>query len=146
MTLVSGDGVIGKSILLLHLSVATVLGRDWLGTLPEPGPVIYLSCEDDEDEICRRIEDIATHYHVTRDELATLHVVTLVGKDAALAEADRSGRMRATLLFEQLLKDALAIKPRLVIVDTVADVFAGKRKRPRANAPIYQFDAEARDR
>jgi RecA-family ATPase len=39
--------------LLLTLSAATVLGRDWIGTRPEPGPVLYLNCEDEEEEIRR---------------------------------------------------------------------------------------------
>jgi AAA domain len=36
--LLSGEGATGKTLLLLQLGVAHVLGRDWLGTLPEPGP------------------------------------------------------------------------------------------------------------
>ncbi len=40
VTLLSGEGSIGKSILSLQLSAAAVLGRDWLGALPEPGPVL----------------------------------------------------------------------------------------------------------
>ena len=35
-TLLSGEGAIGKTIVLLQQSVAHVLERDWLGTLPEP--------------------------------------------------------------------------------------------------------------
>jgi hypothetical protein len=34
--LLSGDAA-GKSTVLLHLAVAHVLGRDWLGALPEKG-------------------------------------------------------------------------------------------------------------
>jgi AAA domain len=35
ITLLSGEGSIGKSILALQLGTAVVLGRDWLGTLPD---------------------------------------------------------------------------------------------------------------
>jgi AAA domain len=48
VSLLSGEGAIGKSILLLQLAASIVLARDWLGTVPEPGPVMYLSCEDDD--------------------------------------------------------------------------------------------------
>lgn len=41
-TLLSGEGSIGKSLLILHLLASTALGRDWLGFLPEPGPSWYL--------------------------------------------------------------------------------------------------------
>jgi RecA-family ATPase len=126
--LLSGEGAIGKSILLLQLSTAGVLGgRDWIGTRPTAGPAIYLNCEDEEEEICRRLEDIAKHYGVTRKDIAgQLHVMSLVGRDALLGLADRSERIQKTPLFDQLRKDALTIKPRLIVIDTVADVFGGR--------------------
>jgi RecA-family ATPase len=128
VTLLSGEGAIGKSLLALHLSVAAVLARDWIGTMPEPGHVIYLSCEDDDDEIRRRLEALATHYGTTRTEIEKrLHVISLAGKDAVLASFDHAGRIQPTPLFEQIRKDALALYSlRLIMIDTAADVFAGK--------------------
>jgi RecA-family ATPase len=60
--LLSGEGSIGKSILSLQLAVAVVLGKDWLCSLPDLGPVIAVCCEDDEDEIWRRLDLILAHY------------------------------------------------------------------------------------
>jgi hypothetical protein len=40
VTLFSGEDAIGKSIVLLHLAVAHVLGRNWFGSMPEPGPAL----------------------------------------------------------------------------------------------------------
>ena len=40
---VSGEGGAGKSIIELTENVAHVMGRDWFGSLPEPGPTIYIS-------------------------------------------------------------------------------------------------------
>src|SRR4051812_7222476 len=37
-TLLSGEGAIGKSILMLQLLASTVLGRDWIGLQPALGP------------------------------------------------------------------------------------------------------------
>jgi AAA domain len=51
VTLFSGEGAIGKSIVSLQLSVAHVLGKDWLGSLPEFGPAMVVCCEDDENEL-----------------------------------------------------------------------------------------------
>src|SRR5262249_3050259 len=41
VTLLTGEGATGKSILMLQLAVATALGTEWVGSLPEPGHVIY---------------------------------------------------------------------------------------------------------
>ena len=92
-TLLSGEGAIGKTILLLQLSVAHVLGRDWLGTMPEPGPVLYLGAEDDTDELHRRLADITAHYRARFSDLKDggLHLLSFAGQDA-LARHDRSGR------------------------------------------------------
>ena len=126
VTLLSGEGATGKSIVLLQLSVAHVLARDWLGTMPEPGPVLYLNCEEDDDEMCRRLEAIAAHNGVRRDELKDgLHILSYAGKDATLAIADHNDRVTMTALFEQLRRDALRIKPKLIVLDNAADVFGG---------------------
>src|SRR5215831_16198056 len=63
--LFSGEGGTGKSILELMKNVAHVTGKDWLGSLPEPGPAIYIGAEDDENEIHIRLAAIAKHYETT---------------------------------------------------------------------------------
>jgi hypothetical protein len=66
--------------------------------------VLYVSCEGDNDEINRRMEDVVRHLGSTRDEMiaAGLRVLSFAGKDAILAQSDRAGIMRPTPLFEQL--------------------------------------------
>lgn len=126
VSLFSGEGAAGKSGLLLQQSVAHVLTKDWIGTVPEPGPVIYVSCEDDEDELCRRLEAITKHYGASRSDLiGALHTISLVGKDATLATFDRNGLIHPTELFYRLQSDILRIRPKLVGLDTAADLFAG---------------------
>ena len=127
VTIFSGEGAGGKSIIALMLSAAVVMPHEWLGLTPTQGPVIYLSCEDDDDEICRRLDDIADYYGTTREDLkaAGLHAIARVGKDAILALPDHDGRIRPTKIFEQLHRNAVAIKPKLIVIDTSADVFGG---------------------
>ena len=76
--LFSGEGGTGKSIIELMKNVAHVAGKDWLGSMPEPGPAFYLGAEDDEDEIHIRLAAIAKHYGVTFKELIDggLHVLS----------------------------------------------------------------------
>ena len=75
--LFSGEGGTGKSILELTKNVAHVVGKDWLGSLPEIGPAFYLGAEDDVDELHIRLAAIVEHYATTFAELADngLHVL-----------------------------------------------------------------------
>jgi AAA domain len=63
--LFSGEGAAGKSTTQLHLSCAHVLGRDWLGTMAEKGPAVFIDAEDDEGVMHRRLAAIIKHYGVT---------------------------------------------------------------------------------
>jgi RecA-family ATPase len=126
VALLSGEGAVGKSILLMQLAVAHVLAKDWFGTLPEPGPAIYLNAEDEEAELHRRLADIAAHFGTPLAELKdNLHVLALAGQDAVLGYADRDGRIKSTPLFEKLTSAACKIRPKLIALDTSADIFAG---------------------
>lgn len=125
VALLSGEGAVGKSILLMQLGIAHVLGRDWLNTLPEPGPFLYFNAEDDEDELHRRLAAITTHYNVTLSDLKDLHMISRAGQDAMLGYPDRSGMIRATPLFHQLADAARSIRPKLIGLDTSADIFGG---------------------
>jgi RecA-family ATPase len=127
VTLLSGEGAIGKSILLMQLAAAHVLERDWIQTLPEPGPALVVNCEEDGDEICRRFEQIAQHYSTSRLDLHNrgLRVISRVGQDAILAFADRNEHVQATPLFHQVKAEIAHLKPVMIIIDNAADVFAG---------------------
>jgi RecA-family ATPase len=126
--LFSGEGGAGKSIIELTKDVAHVTGRDWLGSLPEPGPAFYLGAEDDVDEIHIRLAAIASHYGVTFEQLVKggLYVKCLLGEDATLCAANgKSGRVEVTNLYRQLYKAAADIKPKNISIDTLSRAFAG---------------------
>jgi RecA-family ATPase len=125
--LLSGEGAVGKSIVMLQLCAAHVLGKDWLCAMPEPGPAIYLGAEDDATEMWRRMVPIAQHYGASMSELAgKFHALDFAGKNAVLAAPDRRGVVQTTPLFRQLREAACDIKPKLIGIDTSADVFAGE--------------------
>jgi hypothetical protein len=58
VTLFGGDGGTGKSLLALQLAVAVAAGTAWIGKPVSHGRVIFLSAEDDDDELHRRLNDI----------------------------------------------------------------------------------------
>jgi RecA-family ATPase len=137
VALLSGEGAAGKTLLLLQLGIAHALGRDWIGTLPEPGPFLYFGAEDETDEIHRRLADILRHYGVDFPDLqGKVNLLTFAGEDAVLGHADHTGLVRPTPLFERLLKATIEIRPVLIGIDTSADVFAGNEND---RAQVRQF-------
>src|SRR6516225_5963657 len=67
VTLLSGEGSIGKSTLLMQLLGATVLaGGQWLGTFPEHGPALYLTAEEEDNEARLRLEAVADSLGTSR--------------------------------------------------------------------------------
>jgi RecA-family ATPase len=121
----SGEGAVGKSILSLHLAVATVLARDWAGTMPEPGAAMVISCEDDGQELHHRLHQISTHFGASLSDLAALLVTSLAGQDAMMATPRRDGLLQTTKLFGRVFEAACDIKPKLIVLDNSADIFGG---------------------
>jgi RecA-family ATPase len=136
--LFSGEGGTGKSIIELHKNVAHVAGKDWLGSLPEKGPAFYIGAEDEDCEIHIRLAAIAKHSGVTFAELIRggLHVLPLLGQDATLCFAGKSGRVETTDLYKQLYQAAGDIKPKNISIDTLSRAFAGAEND---RAQVYGF-------
>jgi RecA-family ATPase len=147
VTLLGGDGGVGKSIVAKQLGVATAAGRDWFGMTPACGAVVYLSAEDDLDELNRRIEAIAANYGVKLAELADFHLVPLAGRDAVLGAPMKPGIIAPTPVWRGLEAVVERIRPRLVIVDTLADAYAGnENSRPEARQFVGLLRGMAIDR
>ena len=136
VTLLGGDGGVGKSIVAIQLGLATVTEREWLGMTVAHGPVVYLSAEEDSKELNRRIEAVAANYGVDLAELGDFHFIPLAGLDAVLAAPMKPGLIAATAVWRGLLAIVERIKPCLVIIDTLADAYAGNEN---ARPEVRQF-------
>lgn len=136
-TLLAGDGGTGKSLLGAQLCAAAALGREWLGQPVKAGKTLYLSAEDDRDELHRRFAAIASAEQVGLGELHGITVRCLAGEDALLAVPDlRSGRLLETPLFDDIAKMIERLRPALVVLDSLADVFGGNEND---RAHVRQF-------
>ena len=146
VTLLSGDGAVGKSTLALQLGTARALGRDWIGTMPTAGRTLYLSAEDDEKELHIRMDAIRMHYGATWDDIASFNLVDLVGENAVLGELSKTGIINATALFESVRSTIEKFRPELVIIDALADAFAGdENNRSQARQFIGMLKRPARE-
>lgn len=127
VTILGGDGGTGKSLVALQLAVSSAARTDWMGQPVErPGAVVYISAEDERDELHRRLANITEAAGVPFTDLSDLLFRSLAGENAILAELNRAtGKLTATKLFNTLDANVKAIKPTLVILDTLADLHSG---------------------
>ncbi len=126
VTLLYGDGGVGKSLVALQLAAAVALGRPWLGRPTVSGHAIFMSAEDDADELHRRLQDITQAEGVTLADLDRLTIRSLAGEDALLAILDpRSGVLHPSDLYRELDAYFEAEQPTVAVLDTLADLFPG---------------------
>lgn len=126
VTLLGGDGATGKSLLAQMLATSTAIGATWLGFEVRHGPVLFVTAEDDLDELHRRLDAILAETGTRFEEVTGLSLVSLAGEDAVLGAFDgRTNTVKPTPLFDALDAHMRASKPALVILDTLSDLFAG---------------------
>ena len=133
VTLFSGDGGTGKSLVALQLAASTALARSWLGLAVRGGKAVYLSAEDDRAELHRRLADIAQAEGVELGDLRDLTLRSLAGEDALLALLGKGGALEPTPLLDAIDELLERDKPDLLVLDTLADYFAGN-ENDRAQA------------
>lgn len=134
VTDLSGDGGLGKSLLALQLGIAMTTKSDWLGTLPAPGVVLYVSCEDDPDEIMRRRNAVLAGMGLSPKDLHGFYLLDMTNAETTeLAGPGKGGKFELTALYEEIGSTIAGIRRKhqsgetraCAIIDTRADMFGG---------------------
>lgn len=126
VTLIGGDGGTGKSLLTMQLAAASATSSQWISLPVTAGPAIYFTAEDDRDEVHRRLDDILSATGGSYDDLSNLILDSHAGMDALLAtQASPSAPLQPTDLYRRLDMRMAAVKPVVVVLDTLADLFPG---------------------
>ena len=126
-TYLTGEGSTGKSLLGQQLATCMALGLPLLGIETRRTISIYLTCEDDPDELHRRQKAICEALGVSLGELSgRLHLVSLTGAIGnELCTFDALGRMATTPAWETLRTTVLNTGAGFLVLDNVAHLFAG---------------------
>jgi RecA-family ATPase len=127
VSLFSGEGGSGKSLILQQLGVSHTAGLEWFGAPVKRGPVLIFDAEDTENVIHKRLADILAHHGLRfRDVRRDLHVSSFAGKDAVMATfSHKAGTMQPTPIYDALVEMVGDLKPVLIGIASSADVFAG---------------------
>jgi len=87
---------------------------------------LYFGAEDESAELHRRLARIVEHAGKSLADLDGVRLIPMAERDAVLAEGDMRGKkLVPTEIFKQLIEEATALSPKLVILDPSADVFGG---------------------
>ena len=141
VTILSGDGGGGKTTVALQLAVAVERGLgDWLGTVCEPGPVIFFSGEEPEAEMRRRLQRVSHKRGLDPVNLENLHFHFADPDACLLGVSRREGPIAPTPLFASLAAAVLEIRPALIVVDSIAATFGGNQNdRVHARTFVAMF-------
>lgn len=126
-TYLTGPGSAGKSLLAQQLCTCIALGLPFMGVPTQQAAAIYITCEDDEDELHRRQSAICKAAGV---ELADVHAKLFLASIAgwtgtALCHFDDTGRLHQSECFELLKTTVERAGSRFVVLDNVAHLYGG---------------------
>jgi RecA-family ATPase len=133
VTLLTGPGSAGKSLLAQQLATAAAAGRRCLGLDIQPGPAIYLTCEDDAEQLHWRQEHLCAALGVDMASLAgELHLISRRGEIDNEITIELGGFVdgmkcpdRPGAAYGRLSRMIAATGARLVFLDNVAHLFPG---------------------
>lgn len=135
VTMLGGDGGTGKSLLALQQAIAVASGSMWMDLPVRQGTAIYLSAEDDDDELHRRMDSILLGQCLTYEHLGSLWVRSMVGMDTLLAVEGPDGLLPSAL-YDELNSFMAFENPTVLYLDTLANFFPSNEND---RAKVRQF-------
>ena len=135
VTMITGNGGEGKSLLTMQLLVAATAGGSWLGREVPNVRVLGVYCEDDEDELHRRTNGILDGDRRSFADCDGLTLVCRKGLNSVMYEAgfnDMQGQ--TTEFFNRLKLTAQQLGAEIIVLDSLYNFFAGnENNRAHAN-------------
>lgn len=147
VTLLTGNGGEGKSLLGVQLLAAAVTSTKWLGRTVKRVRGMGIFCEDDKDELMRRTDGILGPDGLTFSDLDGLTFFDRDGKDSVMYEAehnDNSGRL--TNFFHRVQQTVAMDGAQILVLDSLYNFFGGnENSRPQVNQFIAGLKTLAKE-
>lgn len=126
-TLFTGAGAVGKSLANQQMTTAIAMGMPFLGVKTLPAPALYITCEDDPDELQRRQVSICAMMRVALEATdGRVFLLSLYGElGNSLCTFDADGNMAVTERYEQIIETCRGHGIRHVTLDNTAHLFTG---------------------
>lgn len=136
--LYGASGVL-KTTWLLQLMMAASAGLHFCGLPITQIPVYGLFCEDTTEEIARRAARIAEFYERDLNQFPNFHYASLVGiMGSELITFDQDGFSLAPA-YGLLEAELAAVKPGLLVLDTLPDFFGGNEINRRETSNFIRM-------
>lgn len=147
-TLLTGAGAAGKSLLEQLKNTCIGMGLPFLGVQVEACPALYITCEDDRDELHRRqaaiCEGLGISLERTRGRVTLLSLYGELGNE--LCTFDDVRTLRPSARYQQILETAQALGVRHISLDNTSHLFTGNENaRSEVAAFVNLCNALARD-
>jgi RecA-family ATPase len=145
VTLLTGPGGLGKSILAIQLQVAMSAGVEWLGYETLQVPSLGLYAEEDQDELARRFQTVRRRMGVSWEDMARAVYAPLKGQEVLLTEIDRrDGWVDPSDLLLEIARLIDLLGLRLVVIDSLNRFYHGNENdRPMVTAFLLALEAVA---
>ncbi|MBS87160.1 MAG: hypothetical protein CMN64_04580 [Sphingobium sp.] len=126
-TLLTGKGAAGKSLVSQQQATCIALGLPFLGVETVQTNALYITCEDDADELHRRQVAICANLGVDIGDLSgKLFLLSLQGEMGnELATFDHDGRMHIAPRYQQVQKACEDHEIGFAVLDNTAHLFTG---------------------
>lgn len=126
-TLLTGKGGVGKSLLAQQLATCIAVGIPFLGLETRRANALYLSCEDDREELWRRQRAICATLGITlRDLDGKLLLAPMAGEIANhLATFDQAGKMMPSERWREIEATVAAASIGFFALDNASHLMVG---------------------
>ena len=135
VTSLYAPGGTGKSLVAQQAATSIATGGLFFGVATTRAPVLVIAAEDDGDEMHRRQKAINTYSGVKWHDLSSLRWAGRFGEDNIVAISDGT-IVTPTELYADIRDAAKKMGARLVVLDNIAQVFAGNEN---VRSEVTQF-------